>query len=75
MITKRYALGALRCDAGHDLAETRAKAGHCRLCWNAYHREWKANNLERARQLSRDSMRRMRKVKLAADQRAWLAQP
>ena len=91
MTRKLYAMDALRCDAGHDLAETRAKVGHCRLCWNAYHREWKAKNPERARQITRDSMRRSRAAKLhdarlddivlrnlnllPALTQAWLAQP
>lgn len=75
MTTKKYPPDAIRCDAGHDLAETRAPMEYCRVCWNAYHRQWKANNLDRARELSRDSMRRSRAAKLAADQRACLAQP
>ena len=73
-----YPLDAVYCDAGHSLSELGARnhKRQCRLCYNAYSRKWRDNNEDRARELTRNHMRKVRAAQRATPLTdAWLSSP
>lgn len=75
-MNRKYPLDAISCDAGHSLAEPGSRNGRrqCLVCVNAYCARWRSENIEIAREHTREHMRKVRAAERATPLTdAWLS--